>query len=493
MSKDFGPFEMVKIGGGGMASVHLAVQKSLDRQVVLKILYPHLAEDEKLVARFEREARAAAMMRHENIVQVIDCGVFADQPYIAMEFVEGLDLKAWMELHGAPPLEMALLMLRDICRGLEHAHGHRIVHRDIKPANVMLTPDGTIKIMDFGLARRGEETTSFTVVGSVMGTPAYMSPEQATGAAVDERSDLFSTGVVAYELLGGRRPFQGDSYSSVLHEILNVNPPSLETLNPTVPRTVVGIIHKMLQKDVKRRYQRIAEVRGDLETVIEEMALTRGKDLLHEYVREPERVRDVLLSRRLTRALERGRAYESLGTEKVGEALHEFRCALYVDPGNAEAKVRVKHLEREWKQLEAERERSRPADATMILDPDQAAAIDRAPTPPRGLTPVPRSPLPRADRPSTISTSLPTLGVPGRRSVQRTRTLLLASSGLLLLLVVAVLGVWMWSRSKGETARRPPRARRPRPAVAVGASDARAARGRGGEPRGDQPAPELAS
>ena len=179
MSKDFGPFEMVKkIGGGGMASVHLAVQKSLDRQVVLKILYPHLAEDEKLVARFEREARAAAMMRHENIVQVIDCGVFADQPYIAMEFVEGLDLKAWMELHGAPPLEMALLMLRDICRGLEHAHGHRIVHRDIKPANVMLTPDGTIKIMDFGLARRGEETTSFTVVGSVMVRPPTCRPSR---------------------------------------------------------------------------------------------------------------------------------------------------------------------------------------------------------------------------------------------------------------------------------------------------------------------------
>jgi len=246
MSKDFGPFEIVKkIGGGGMASVHLAVQKSLDRQVVLKIIYPHLAEDEKLVARFEREARAAAMMRHENIVQVIDCGVYADQPYIAMEFVEGLDLKRWMEQHGAPPLEMALLMLRDICRGLEHAHGHRIVHRDIKPANIMLTSDGMIKIMDFGLARRGEETTAVTVMGSVLGTPAYMSPEQASGAHVDERGDIFSTGVVAYELLGGRRPFQGESYSALLQEILNVEPPALESLNPTVPPAVVRVIHKI--------------------------------------------------------------------------------------------------------------------------------------------------------------------------------------------------------------------------------------------------------
>ena len=149
MNKDFGPFELQKkIGSGGMASVYLAKQKSLQRPVVLKILYPHLAEDEKLVQRFEREARAAAMMRHENIIQVIDCGRQDDVAYICMEYVEGMDLKQWLEAHGTPPIEMALLMLRDLCRGLEHAHGHRIIHRDIKPANIMLTPDGTIKLMN---------------------------------------------------------------------------------------------------------------------------------------------------------------------------------------------------------------------------------------------------------------------------------------------------------------------------------------------------------
>lgn len=224
--KDFGAFELhEKIGSGGMASVYLGTQKSLDRKVVLKVLYPHLAEDANLVARFEREARAAATMRHPNIVQVIDCGRHEDVAYIAMEFVEGMDLKKWMEKYGPPPLEVALLLLKDLFSGLEHAHMHRIVHRDIKPANIMFTPDGQLKIMDFGLARKGEDTSGMTVVGSVLGTPAYMSPEQATGEAVDERSDIFSAGVVAYELLGGQRPFQGDSYSTVLRAVLTVEPP----------------------------------------------------------------------------------------------------------------------------------------------------------------------------------------------------------------------------------------------------------------------------
>uniref|UniRef100_A0A832I5K1 Serine/threonine protein kinase n=1 Tax=Eiseniibacteriota bacterium TaxID=2212470 RepID=A0A832I5K1_UNCEI len=233
MKKDFGAFELhEKIGSGGMASVYLGVQKSLDRKVVLKILYPHLAEDEKLVQRFEREARAAAMLRHPNIVQVIDCGRHEDVAYIAMEFVEGLDLKKWMEQFGTPPIEIALQLISDMCAGIEHAHEARIVHRDIKPANIMLTPGGIVKIMDFGLARKGEDSTQMTVAGSVMGTPAYMSPEQATGEAVDERSDIFSAGVVAYELLGGQRPFQGDSYSTVLRAILTVEPPSLAAFNP---------------------------------------------------------------------------------------------------------------------------------------------------------------------------------------------------------------------------------------------------------------------
>jgi serine/threonine protein kinase len=419
MNKDFGGFELKeKIGSGGMASVYLAVQKSLQRPVVLKILYPHLAEDEKLVQRFEREARAAAMMRHENIIQVIDCGRYEDVAYIAMEFVEGMDLKKWLEAHGTPPIEMALLMLRDLCKGLEHAHGHRIIHRDIKPANVMLTPDGTIKLMDFGLARSGAETsTQMTMVGSVMGTPAYMSPEQATGEVVDERSDIFSSGIVAYELLGGQRPFSGDSYSTVLRSILTVEPPEVTHFNPLVPEEVARIVRGMLQKDVSKRYASIAQVREDLEGVIEQLGLLRGKDLLREYALDPQTVGDRWRSKRLSRHLDQGLFFENMGLGKIDDALLEFRRVLHLDPENPTARDHVKKLEREREKLMASQAPAEPApgsapvppspageaadnrpageasnDRTMIMTPGQAASQPPTPGAPPVSAGVPPSP-----------------------------------------------------------------------------------------------------
>lgn len=286
--KRFGGFELhEKIGAGGMATVYRGVQTSLDRPVVLKILHPHLSQDESLVARFEREARAAANLRHENIVQVIDFGRSGDTAYIAMEYVDGMDLKRFIDCHGAPPVVMALLMLRDVARGLEHAHQHRVIHRDIKPANLMLTPDGTVKIMDFGLARRGEDSVGMTATGAVLGTPAYMSPEQATGQRVDERSDVFSMGVVGYELLGGRRPFPGDSYASVLHAILNHEPQPLRAVNPDVPPEVETLIASLLEKDPARRCPTTSRAREELETIAERLGLTRGKDLLQRFAADP--------------------------------------------------------------------------------------------------------------------------------------------------------------------------------------------------------------
>ncbi len=389
MNKDFGAFEIKeKIGAGGMASVYLAVQKSLQRPVVLKVLYPHLAEDEKLVQRFEREARAAAMMRHENIIQVIDCGRHDDVAYICMEFVEGLDLKKWLEAHGSPPIEMALLMIRDLCRGLEHAHGHRIIHRDIKPANIMLTPDGTIKIMDFGLARSGGETsTQMTMVGSVLGTPAYMSPEQATGEVVDERSDIFSTGVVAYELLGGQRPFGGDSYSTVLRAVLTQEPRELTEFNPLVPEDVAQIVRGMLQKDVGKRYATIAQVRQELENVIEQLGLTRGKDLLREYALEPASVSEMWKKKRLSRHMDQGVFFENMGLGKIDDALREFRRVLYLDPGNGAAREHVKKLERERQKVAAAAPASGADEMhTVVMEPGagpasapQAAAAQKRP------------------------------------------------------------------------------------------------------------------
>ncbi len=450
MKKDFGAFELhEKIGSGGMASVYRGVQKSLDRKVVLKVLYPHLAEDEKLVQRFEREARAAAMLRHEHIVQVIDCGRFEDVSYIAMEFVEGMDLKKWMDAHGSPPLEMGLLLLRDLCAGLEHAHQHRIVHRDIKPANLMFTPDGMLKIMDFGLARKGEDSTAVTVVGSVLGTPAYMSPEQATGEAVDERSDIFSAGVVGYELLGQQRPFVGDSYSTVLRSVLTIDPPRLEDVNPLVPAEAVTIINKMLQKDVSKRYARISQVRSDLEAVMDAMGLHRHRDLLRQYAQDPEGTAETLKKKRLGRHMDQGLYFETMGRGKIDDAILEFRRVVYLDPDNRDAREHLRKLEKERQLLQTQSgEAVEDAGATMVMPPDMAAQAAKAPPGKSAATPPAKPPASPAAQ-------------PGRRAAPpspdaaaaKTRNLLIGAVAILAVLIAVVAFVLMHGGSKnGETA-----------------------------------------
>ncbi|MEO5617724.1 MAG: serine/threonine-protein kinase [Candidatus Eisenbacteria bacterium] len=447
MKKDFGAFELhEKIGSGGMASVYRGVQKSLDRKVVLKVLYPHLAEDEKLVQRFEREARAAAMLRHEHIVQVIDCGRFEEVSYIAMEFVEGMDLKKWIDAHGTPPMEAALVLLRDLCAGLEHAHQHRIVHRDIKPANLMLTPDGMLKIMDFGLARKGEDSTAVTVVGSVLGTPAYMSPEQATGEVVDERSDVFSAGVVGYELLGAQRPFIGDSYSTVLRSVLTVDPPRLQEVNPLVPPEVVAIIMKMLQKDVSKRYARISQVRSDLETVIDQLGLHRSHELLRQYAQDPVGVTETLRKKRLTRHMDQGLYFETMGRGKIDDAILEFRRVVHLEPDNRDAREHLRKLEKERQALQTESGGSaEDPGATMVMPPEAVAQAVRISSVTPALSErqasVARS-APAA-KPASAARPAPRPAPAAADGAARTRNLLIGAVAVLVVLIAVVASVLM--------------------------------------------------
>ena len=396
--KDFGAFELhERIGSGGMASVFLGVQKSLDRKVVLKILYPHLAEDAQLVARFEREARAAALLKHENIVQVIDCGRQEDVPYIAMEFVEGMDLKQWLATWGVPPLEIGLLMLRGIFAGLEHAHQHRIVHRDIKPANIMFTRDGSLKIMDFGLARRDSDSKGLTVVGSVLGTPAYMSPEQATGADVDERSDIFSAGVMTYELLSGVKPFEGASYSVILNSILTAEPKPVGEVNPLVPPEMSAMIQKMIQKDPAHRYQHVTEARSDLENTIEALGLLRQRELLRQYAQDAKAIGDALREKAVTRHFEEGARLEGLGPGSAAAAQLEFKRVLFLDPSHRAAVDHLKKLERESSRVIPPPAPPAPVAAAPPADAAPAAA---APAPPKvqAKAPAPK-PAPKAAAP----------------------------------------------------------------------------------------------
>src|SRR5256712_4314460 len=198
-----------KLGAGGMADVYLAEDQELGRPVAIKILNDRHAQDDQFVERFRREAKNAAGLSHPNIVNIYDRGEAEGTYYIAMEYLEGRTLKQLLVAHGPTPVPIALEYTRQVLAALGFAHRHGIVHRDIKPHNVVVGPDGRLKVTDFGIARSG--TSQMTEAGSIVGTAQYLSPEQARGAPVDPRSDLYSLGIVLYEMLTGQVPFTGDA------------------------------------------------------------------------------------------------------------------------------------------------------------------------------------------------------------------------------------------------------------------------------------------
>ncbi len=251
------------LGRGGMGEVYLAENLRLQKRVALKFLSPALSQDGLALDRLQREARAAAELDHPNIARIHDMQEADGRHFLVMEYVEGETLSERLAAHGRLEPQEAERIAGAIAAGLEHAHGHGIVHRDIKSANVMLTPDGGVKILDFGLALRPDVTT-LTQQGAVLGTLAYMSPEQVRGAPVDARTDLWSLGVVLYECLSGRRPFDGPSAESTIHNILKTAPHSIVRVNPTVPPVLDGIVARLLEKDPTRRYATARDVLRDL-------------------------------------------------------------------------------------------------------------------------------------------------------------------------------------------------------------------------------------
>jgi len=210
-------FEQIALGG--MATVYKARKISIGKSVAIKVLYPHLAKDKSFIQRFEEEAKSAAKIQHENIVNVIDYGEAGGSYFIVMEYYDGLTLEELILDHRRIPLDICFAIVHGACCGLEAAHAHNVVHRDIKPANIIFTHQGTVKIADFGLAKDLRQLNLMTQDGKVIGTPAYMSPEQTRGEPVTPPSDIFSLGVLAYELICGQRPFEGDTYSEMVEAI----------------------------------------------------------------------------------------------------------------------------------------------------------------------------------------------------------------------------------------------------------------------------------
>jgi len=256
------------VASGGTAVLYKAMQVSLDRVVAVKKLHQHLTTDENFTRRFVLEAKAAASLDHENIVRVIDFGLEDGSYQMVMEFVEGESLKEVLERWRPVNWDLALAMVHQTCRGLEHAHSKGIVHRDVKPGNIMLTKAGTVKITDFGLAKLTQGASVHTAADSILGTPLYMSPEQAFGESVDQRSDLFSLGTVLYELLTGRQPFASENYMGVIQNIIHKDLPSVSELNPELPPEVVALVTRALAKNRDHRFQSAREFRNAIETLL---------------------------------------------------------------------------------------------------------------------------------------------------------------------------------------------------------------------------------
>jgi eukaryotic-like serine/threonine-protein kinase len=257
------------VGEGAMGEVYRAADLQTGQEVAVKVITQKLAFDDEMLARFKREGEALRQLRHANIVAFVDMFAYGKQQTIVMEYVPGGSLHSLIK-RGPLPVDQAVRIALELSDALAQAHHIAIIHRDIKPENVLMTGDGRPKLTDFGVARLVSETARLTGTGTQMGTPYYMSPEAWEGKKLDEQTDIWSLGVVLFEMLTGKVPFSGDTLVTVMNRVLTTPPPDLKTLRPDVPPAVVKIIQRMLTRDKTKRYASIREVALDLERATKE-------------------------------------------------------------------------------------------------------------------------------------------------------------------------------------------------------------------------------
>lgn len=271
-----------KIGEGGMAHIYKALQPALKRSVVLKKLKD---PNREIISRFKKEALVSASFHHENLVAIYDFLYSNRSYYLVMEFVDGEDLRTIIDHLSPLPPSIAALIILGIARGLEYTHARNIVHRDIKPSNILISTQGEVKLIDFGIAK-DDVSTRLTMTGMIVGTPSYMAPEQANGDNITDQSDLFSLGILLYETLTGLKPFYAENNTEVLTKIIRAKYTPPEQINPNIPHGLRRIIKKALRKDPKKRYQNATEFIHDLEKFIPWQIRSKKKEVISHFLQK---------------------------------------------------------------------------------------------------------------------------------------------------------------------------------------------------------------
>ncbi|MBN1878756.1 protein kinase [bacterium] len=325
------------IGQGGMASIYLYENRLTGEQVAVKTLHSHVVDDSSTLERFYHEVQASIRLDHRNIVNVMGYGDWQGKPAIVMEYIDGGDLKHLMSQVERVPAVVAAYIIHLILKGLDYSHRLGIIHRDIKPSNILIDKNGQVKITDFGISQVSD-LTRLTVSGDVIGTPAYMSPEQASGKKLDERSDLFSAGVLLYELLTNANPFLAENPSVTLLNIIRCNPAPIFELNPTVPFRMEVALDRLLTRDPADRIQSAAEAAELMLDIIRELQ-PDGFDIdqFAAFLREPEEFIHKTSVEDSLRYLEKGKSLLAQDQNRPERAAVEFYRSLFMYPGNMEA------------------------------------------------------------------------------------------------------------------------------------------------------------
>jgi serine/threonine-protein kinase len=334
-----------ELGRGGMSVVFRGLDQSLDREVAVKILHPHLATDPESRARFQREAKAVARLHHPHIIEIFD---YADSSeghsYIVTEFVRGQTLKDFIEEHQAFFPEVAAMIAIQICEAIGHAHSLQIIHRDLKPENIMVSEDGSLKLMDFGIAKVIDQQQQMTLTGTILGSPAHMAPELLEGKELDFRSDVFSLGTIIYWMATGHMPFAGKNPHQVIKQIVHGTYPDPQQVNPVVGDSLARIIRRTLEQSPDDRFQLVSSMQAALHSSIADLGLEDIASELKFFFVNPKGYIDAISQKVAARSMELGKA--ALKQRKYHQALSNLDRVLAIDPDNSEVVTLVDGIHR---------------------------------------------------------------------------------------------------------------------------------------------------